>query len=321
ISPQRAALQILPCTVSQLLSASQAGSDTFGIYDLDLNHVSVVGIVRGFAPFVTNIQYSVDDMTGPPLNVKQWVHEEASSLNRMDCDLMGFPSPGMYVKVIGCLRNFNGQRSVMAMTIRPIKDLNEITSHMLEVVHAHMEIFGKAFDVNMNATAVSLSGRGHPKGISQSGLSSIQTEVLQVIKKFSTRHTGISFEDLKTQLEFLSKRDLRAERPPSGLHLDVMKGDKPVEVSSIISCSSNCGCDLTDLSRELSNPSSPAGRVPGASKGYQDFIIKTFLDQHNETFLGWVHIFREEIQTQGSTAPGELKAGEDEELKGPAGIA
>ncbi|XP_027142511.1 replication protein A 32 kDa subunit-like isoform X2 [Larimichthys crocea] len=254
MTSKRAALQILPCTVSQLLSASLVGGDTFGICDLDLNQVSVVGIIRGFAPFVTNVQYSVDDMTGPPLNVKQWVGEE-------DCDLMGFPSPGMYVKVIGSLRNFSGQRSVLAKYIRPIKDLNEITSHMLEVVHAHMEIFGKAFDVNMNATTVSLSetvcrGRGHPKGMSQSGLSTIQTEVLHVITKFSIRDVGISFEDLKTQLDFVSKRDLRAERPPSGLHLDVMKGDKPVEVSSIIFCSSNCGCDLADLSRELSNLSS-----------------------------------------------------------------
>lgn len=45
--------------------------------------VSIVGIIRGFAPFVTNIRYSVDDMTGPPLNVKQWVNTEASSINRL----------------------------------------------------------------------------------------------------------------------------------------------------------------------------------------------------------------------------------------------
>ena len=44
--------------------------------------VSVVGIIRGFAPFVTYIQYSVDDMTGPALNVKQWV-SEASIINRL----------------------------------------------------------------------------------------------------------------------------------------------------------------------------------------------------------------------------------------------
>lgn len=45
--------------------------------------VSIVGIIRGFAPFVTNVQYSVDDMTGPPLNVRQWLHSEVSSISEL----------------------------------------------------------------------------------------------------------------------------------------------------------------------------------------------------------------------------------------------
>lgn len=41
--------------------------------------VSIVGVIRGSVPFVTNIQHSVDDMTGPPFIVKQWVNAEASN--------------------------------------------------------------------------------------------------------------------------------------------------------------------------------------------------------------------------------------------------
>ncbi|KAM6903808.1 replication protein A 32 kDa subunit-A-like [Lycodopsis pacificus] len=153
ISPQRTTtLQMLPCTVSQLLSAAQDGNDTFAICGWELNRVSVVGIIRGFAPFETNIKFSVDDMTGPPLNVKQWVNAE-------DCTPMTFTSPGTYVKVTGRLRSFNGQRSLLAVNSRCIEDLNEITSHMLEVVHAHMQLFGKEFDVNMNTTAAPRSER------------------------------------------------------------------------------------------------------------------------------------------------------------------
>lgn len=36
---------------------------------------------------MTNIQYSVDDMTGPPLNVKQWVNTEASGINLLCSEL------------------------------------------------------------------------------------------------------------------------------------------------------------------------------------------------------------------------------------------
>ncbi|XP_033950989.1 replication protein A 32 kDa subunit-A-like isoform X3 [Pseudochaenichthys georgianus] len=141
-------LQILPCSVSQLLSASKASSDTFALSDLEFNQVSVVGVVRELAPFVKYVQYCLDDMTGPPLTVRQWMNSE-------DCTPLGFASPGSYVKVIGSLRSSTGERSLQAKHIRVITDLNEITSHMLQVVHAHMQVFKKQkFDVNMNITAV-----------------------------------------------------------------------------------------------------------------------------------------------------------------------
>ncbi|XP_069032647.1 replication protein A 32 kDa subunit-like [Embiotoca jacksoni] len=201
---KNAVLQFFPSTVSQLLSAAPVGQDSFAIGDRKLNQVSLVGVVRAFAPFVTNIQYSVDDMTGPPLNVKQWANTE-------DCALMSFAAPGTYVKVLGSLRSFCGQRSVLAMDIRCIKDLNEITSHMLEVVQAQMKLFRQEFDVNMNTTA-SLSGKssgGHPEGVLPRALSTIQGQVLHVIRMFSVHHDGISFQDLKKKLNYLSMRDIR----------------------------------------------------------------------------------------------------------------
>lgn len=44
-----------------------------------LTQVSVVGVVRRSAHYDTNVQYCVDDMTGAPLLVKQWVAAEASN--------------------------------------------------------------------------------------------------------------------------------------------------------------------------------------------------------------------------------------------------
>ncbi|KAK9526313.1 hypothetical protein VZT92_015021 [Zoarces viviparus] len=200
--------QILPCTVSQLLSASQDGNDTFAICGWELNQVSVVGIMRGFASFEKDIKFSVDDMTGPPLNVKQWVNAE-------DCTPMALTSPGSYVKVTGHLRSFNGQRSLLAVNSRCIEDLNEITSHMLEVVNAHMQLFGKEFDVNMNTTAASRSERvlehsGDLKDILPNGLSSLHGQVLTVVRKYSFCDIGISFHELLTKLDYLSMKDLRS---------------------------------------------------------------------------------------------------------------
>ncbi|XP_071402910.1 replication protein A 32 kDa subunit-like [Centroberyx affinis] len=210
IRPQRATLQILPCTVSQLLSASEV-NDAFVIGDCEVNQVSVVGVIRGFVPFLSNVQHSVDDMTGPPIDVKQWVNTEDSGVTSTF-------APGTYVKVSGSLRNLKGQRSLLANDIRCVEDLNEITSHMLEVVQSHMQLFGKAADMNMNTTAASMSttvqgynmrSDGHSEGILQNGLSTIQGQVLSVIRRCSHHDEGISFQDLRRHLGNLNIADIR----------------------------------------------------------------------------------------------------------------
>ena len=43
-----------------------------------------------------------------------------------------------YIKVIGNIRTFGGKRSIGPFKILPVTDLNEMTMHMLEVVHSHM---------------------------------------------------------------------------------------------------------------------------------------------------------------------------------------
>ena len=47
---------------------------------------------------------------------------------------------GMYVKVIGHLKQFNKQRNIVAFKIRPIEDFNEVTHHMAEVMYAHLAV-------------------------------------------------------------------------------------------------------------------------------------------------------------------------------------
>ncbi|CAB1429420.1 unnamed protein product [Pleuronectes platessa] len=198
---KKSTLWILPCTVSQLLSAPEISNDTFAICERELNQVSVVGVIRECSPFESIVQYSVDDMTGPPLNVKQWVNKE-------DCATTTDASPGTYVKVTGNLRNFRAQRYLISMNIRCIEDMNEITSHMLEVVQAHMHLTGKVYDVNMNTSLPSLVGgvsSGHPQA-----LSNIQDQVFNAIRKSSDHNEGISLQDLKAQLHFLRMTDIRS---------------------------------------------------------------------------------------------------------------
>ena len=43
----------------------------------------------------------------------------------------------IYVRVHGHVRAFAGKRSVVAFRVTPIADMNELTTHMLEVIYSH----------------------------------------------------------------------------------------------------------------------------------------------------------------------------------------
>ncbi|XP_030203129.1 replication protein A 32 kDa subunit-like isoform X2 [Gadus morhua] len=152
----RASLQILPCTVSQLLSSTKV--DSYVVGGREVSQASIVGVVRRSQPFENHIQYRVDDMTGPPVDVTLWVNTEAADPS-LSCD----GSPGTYVKVVGTLRG------------------SEVGGSPWKPVHDK-----------------------YPS----SRLSTIQTEVLHVVSK-CCGHEGISLDDIKTKLDYLSLPTIR----------------------------------------------------------------------------------------------------------------
>uniref|UniRef100_UPI0037E99632 replication protein A 32 kDa subunit n=1 Tax=Semicossyphus pulcher TaxID=241346 RepID=UPI0037E99632 len=203
------ATQIVPCTVSQLMSASQA-DEAFRVGDVEVAQVTLVGVIRSTDKSMTNIQYKVDDMTGAPMDVKQWVDTEDPSV-----DSTVLP-PGTYVKVSGNLRSFQNHRSVVAFGVRPLEDMNEITSHMLEVVQAHMVLNksqttpAEGGGMSSNITPMSRPDTGSMGGsyagareMVNNGLSANQNQVLSLIKS-SPDPQGISIQELKQRLSAIS---------------------------------------------------------------------------------------------------------------------
>ncbi|XP_061675301.1 replication protein A 32 kDa subunit isoform X2 [Syngnathoides biaculeatus] len=198
--------QIIPCTVSQLMSATQS-DEAFQIGDVEVAQVTLVGIIRSTDKSMTNIQYKVDDMTCAPMDVKQWVDTED-----LNVDSSVLP-PGTYVKVSGNIRSFQNNRSVVAFSVRPLEDMNEITSHMLEVVQAHMVLSNPQASVQragtMSSNTSSMSRPGVDTGymgarnMADNGLSSAQNQVLSLIKGCMDTQ-GIGLQELKMRLSSLS---------------------------------------------------------------------------------------------------------------------
>ncbi|XP_040144141.1 replication protein A 32 kDa subunit isoform X2 [Ictidomys tridecemlineatus] len=93
------AQHIVPCTISQLLSATLV-DEMFKIGNVEISQVTIVGIIRHAEKAPTNIVYKIDDMTAAPMDVRQWVDtDDTSGENTV-------VPPETYVKVAGHLRSF-----------------------------------------------------------------------------------------------------------------------------------------------------------------------------------------------------------------------
>ncbi|KAI5607719.1 replication protein A 32 kDa subunit [Silurus asotus] len=185
-------LRIMPCTVSQLLSAREH-RDSFILRDVELNQVSVLGVIRRTKMNLTHRVHSVDDMTGPPLDVKHWMNIQDVNMNHPVIPI------GTYVKAVGTLRSFQNHRILVAFNIRPVDDMNEITSHMLEVVQAHMQS-----DSSLCKRAIPTSATDP----ATAGFTANQKQAFTLIKSCRLAE-GISTECLGTALKNLSSHDIR----------------------------------------------------------------------------------------------------------------
>ncbi|XP_029426815.1 replication protein A 32 kDa subunit isoform X2 [Rhinatrema bivittatum] len=193
--------QIVPCTVSQLLSASQTG-EVFAVGEVELSQVVVMGIIRHAEKAPTNILYKLDDMTAAPMDVRQWVDtDEAGSENIV-------VPPGNYVKVVGHLRSFQNKKSLVAFKVVPLEDMNEFISHMLEVVHCHMtfnvpqgKLIGGGASLAPGRPGMENIGGGYSGGsdMQTNGLTPHQSQVLSLIRSYHGTE-GMSFDELKKRL-------------------------------------------------------------------------------------------------------------------------
>ncbi|CAK9329845.1 unnamed protein product [Citrullus colocynthis] len=123
---------LLPLTVKQINDAFLSSDDksNFVIDGVDVNNVKLVGMVRNRAGRITDVTFALDDGTGR-IDCSKWVNEAADS-NEVEGIL-----DGMYVRVHGHLKSFQGKRTLNVFSIRPVTDYNEITSHFIESIYVH----------------------------------------------------------------------------------------------------------------------------------------------------------------------------------------
>ncbi|XP_050788346.1 replication protein A 32 kDa subunit isoform X1 [Gopherus flavomarginatus] len=198
---------IVPCTVSQLYAAEQI-DETFKIREVEISQVVIMGIIRQAEKAPTNILYKIDDMTAAPMDVRQWVDtDEAGSENVV-------VPPGTYVKVAGHLRSFQNKKSLVAFKIMPLEDMNEFTTHLLEIVNAHMVLRKSIMTTSKMPQSLGSFGMsdmasyGCGSNVPVNGLTAHQSQVLNLIKSCPDAE-GLSLKELKSQLHNINMTTIK----------------------------------------------------------------------------------------------------------------
>ena len=137
-------------TIKQLREATQDHpDDNFRVDQAELFQVRIVGLILSANEQTTNVTYTVSDGTGT-VDVKYWL-DEASGENplRQQC------VEGVWIAAEGNLRDYEGQRHVLAFHVRPIQDANEIPHHFLQSVLVHCERTRGSLASKMGSMSVS----------------------------------------------------------------------------------------------------------------------------------------------------------------------
>lgn len=124
---------LLPVTVKQINNALVSHDEKINVLidGVDATNVTLLGIVCNKAERVTDVTFSLDDGTGR-IDCNRWINEPLDT-NEMEGIL-----DGMYVRVHGHLKSFQGKRQLNVFSIRPVTDYNEIASHFIECVYVHV---------------------------------------------------------------------------------------------------------------------------------------------------------------------------------------
>ncbi|KAJ0985083.1 hypothetical protein J5N97_003439 [Dioscorea zingiberensis] len=122
------AQRLLPLTVKQIREAFDSSDNI-----VDASNVKMLGLVMNKVERATDVSFTLDDGTGR-IEISRWLNES------WDSNEVTVIQNGMYVKVNGHLKGFQGKQHAVAFSVRPVINFNDIALHFLECIHVHMEI-------------------------------------------------------------------------------------------------------------------------------------------------------------------------------------
>ncbi|KAH9760071.1 Replication protein A 32 kDa subunit A [Citrus sinensis] len=125
---------LVPVTVKMISEASHSGDDksNFMINGLEITNVTLVGLVYNKEERASDVNFTLDDGTGRVIRQCQYIGLNQFILFKSCVD-------GMYVRLIGNLKSFQGKKQIVAFSVRPVTNFDEVTCHYIECIYFHLQ--------------------------------------------------------------------------------------------------------------------------------------------------------------------------------------
>lgn len=191
-----------PVTLKQINDAVNTQESDFTIDGTEISQITFVGQIRNISQQTTNITFKFDDGTGLA-EVKLWIDSDAPNpLEPAD----GSKPPlvdNAYARVWGKLKSYGNKRHVIAHIIRPIKDYNEISYHLLEATVVHLHFTRGPLNSDSKPTTnggdVQMGGYGGNAGAIPSHITSGAAKVLNVLRTAPQGNEGLHMQDIASR--------------------------------------------------------------------------------------------------------------------------
>jgi replication factor A2 len=209
---------LIPVTIGMANKAQTDPSSGDGSLVLDdgrpLHSIKLIAAVRSVEDMSTNVVYQVEDGTGL-MDVKQWLDDnDSSAIMEMRKETA---KDGIYVKVIGQVKDYEGQKMIVANSVRRVSTGNELTHHLLEVMYS-AEMFKRSSSIvtpqPMMASSSSFRGFGNVSGMDSGGATGDTTDsrknrLMAVMQQHDSGEEGVSVDTCVRLLPDMSEGDIR----------------------------------------------------------------------------------------------------------------
>ncbi|KAI9491173.1 hypothetical protein BDB00DRAFT_510596 [Zychaea mexicana] len=186
-------------TVKQLANCTITQEGTFKVDNVDLTQVTFVGVIRNVTELSTNISYAVEDGTGK-IEVRLWLDQSETA---EDAQKRRDLTEDTYVRVFGRLNNFNNKVNVVAFTIRPVKDYNEINYHFVEATLTHVKFTNPAGGSGNGDAMMVDQGAGASSALGNA----LHDKIMDVLKQYHDLDEGANIHQVVHQLSNVSSED------------------------------------------------------------------------------------------------------------------